>query len=246
MWHHLCARFNSVKLRILHPGIAPHQTVPILRGLPEGSRLSPTLCRIFAADLVNHLKRKFPEATILHNNQHLWVGGYCQQQHVLGDETHIFLRCPATASLLDEITRQITRKLRLFDAPPWTSFTDTQRLGILLGNPPSSLLKKHTQQWTQECVPLLHTYVVKLRALLETLRSPLPPESEDEPPITRERAVGLDEDERRREIRNHSNQRKSPQIRMYTHVNMYEKLRAGVRGNLEGTVAENSVPQMGS
>ena len=39
MWHHLCNRFNSVKLRVLHPGIAPHQTVQILRGLPEGSRL---------------------------------------------------------------------------------------------------------------------------------------------------------------------------------------------------------------
>jgi hypothetical protein len=57
MWHHLCNRFNSVTLRVLHPGISPHQTVPILRGLPEGSRLSPTLFGLFAADLVNHLKR---------------------------------------------------------------------------------------------------------------------------------------------------------------------------------------------
>jgi len=76
MWHHLCNRFQSVKLRVLHPGIAPHQTVQILRGLPEGSRLSPTLFGLFAADLVNHLKRKFPAATILHKGQHLWVGGF--------------------------------------------------------------------------------------------------------------------------------------------------------------------------
>jgi hypothetical protein len=26
--------------------------------------------------LVNHLKRKFPDATILHKGQHLWVGGF--------------------------------------------------------------------------------------------------------------------------------------------------------------------------
>ena len=76
MWHHLCNRFNSVTLRVLHPGISPHQTVPILRGLPEGSRLSPTLFGLFTADLVNHLKRKFPDATILHKGQHLWVGGF--------------------------------------------------------------------------------------------------------------------------------------------------------------------------
>jgi hypothetical protein len=53
-------------VHILHPDIAPHQTVPILRGLPEGSRLSPTLFGLFAADLEIHLKRKFPDATILH------------------------------------------------------------------------------------------------------------------------------------------------------------------------------------
>ena len=76
MWHQLCNRFQRVKLRVLHPDIAPHQTVPILRGLPEGSRLSPTLFGLFAADLVNHLKRKFPDATILHKGQHLWVGGF--------------------------------------------------------------------------------------------------------------------------------------------------------------------------
>ena len=43
---------------------------------------------------------------------------YCQQQGVLGDETHIFLRCPATASLIGETATQINRILRLFDAPP--------------------------------------------------------------------------------------------------------------------------------
>jgi hypothetical protein len=26
--------------------------------------------------LVNHLKRKFPAATILHKGHHLWVGGF--------------------------------------------------------------------------------------------------------------------------------------------------------------------------
>jgi hypothetical protein len=63
-------------MRVLHPGIAPHQTVQILRGLHEGSQLSPTIFGIFAADLVNHLKRKFPDATILHKGQHLWVCGF--------------------------------------------------------------------------------------------------------------------------------------------------------------------------
>jgi hypothetical protein len=107
---------------------------------------------------------------------------YCHQQGVLGDETHIFLRCPATSSLISETAIQINKILRLFDAPPWSSLTDTQRVSILLGNPPPSLLKKHTKGWMQECVPLLHTYATKLRALLVTLLPSPPSESEDDAP----------------------------------------------------------------
>ena len=38
MWHHLRARIDNIRLRVLHPNIQEHQTVDILRGLPEGSR----------------------------------------------------------------------------------------------------------------------------------------------------------------------------------------------------------------
>ena len=61
---------------------------------------------------------------------------YCHQQGVLGDETYIILRCPATASLIGETVVQINKTLRLFDVIPWSSFTDTQRVSILRGNPP--------------------------------------------------------------------------------------------------------------
>ena len=81
-------------------------------------------------------------------------------------------------SLIDETVAQIYKKLRLFDVLPWSSFTDTQRVSILLGNPPPSLLKKYTKGWMQECVPLLHTYTKKLRSLLVTLLPPPPSESE--------------------------------------------------------------------
>ena len=33
MWHHLRARFDNIKLRVLHPGISAYHTVNILRGL---------------------------------------------------------------------------------------------------------------------------------------------------------------------------------------------------------------------
>jgi hypothetical protein len=53
---------------------------------------------------------------------------------------------------------------------------------------------------TQECVPLLHTYVLKLRTLLEPSHPHFPLSLRTNPPMTRDRTVGLDEDERRREI----------------------------------------------
>jgi len=87
MWYHLRARFDKIKLRILHPGISARHTVDILRGLPEGSRLSPTLFGIFVADLVHELRAKFPHAiiylgrhppnpyTLSPSTTHIWIGG---------------------------------------------------------------------------------------------------------------------------------------------------------------------------
>jgi len=66
----------------LHLEIQEHQTVDILRGLPEGSRLSPTLFGIFVADFIHELQTKFPHAVINlapglpHNGTtRTWIGG---------------------------------------------------------------------------------------------------------------------------------------------------------------------------
>jgi len=58
MWKHLRERFQVVKVRVLHPRISKSSSVAILRGVPEGSRLSPTLFGIFVADLIHELIRK--------------------------------------------------------------------------------------------------------------------------------------------------------------------------------------------
>jgi len=87
MWHHLRARFDKIELRVLYPGISAHHTVNILRGLSEGSRLSPTLFGIFVADLVHELRANCPCGYYLGHkppNPHtprprsttlIWIGG---------------------------------------------------------------------------------------------------------------------------------------------------------------------------
>jgi len=77
----------KLSFRVLHPGISARHTVDILRGLPEGSRLSQTLFGIFVADLVHELAVKFPHAVIHLGHQpptphtlrpgsttHIWIG----------------------------------------------------------------------------------------------------------------------------------------------------------------------------
>jgi hypothetical protein len=66
MWHQLRARLSKMLVRVLHPGIKKDEYATILRGLPEGSRLSPTLFGIVAADLIHFLRSEFPDATISH------------------------------------------------------------------------------------------------------------------------------------------------------------------------------------
>jgi len=87
MWHHLRARIDNVRLRVLLPNIQEHQTVDILRGLPEGSRLSPTLFGIFVADLIHasELQTQFPhDVKKLQTSLNLSLA---RAFHVYGDHT---------------------------------------------------------------------------------------------------------------------------------------------------------------
>jgi len=75
MWKHLRERFHIVKVRVLHPRIPTTSSVNILRGVPEGSRLGPTLFGILVADLIHELRAQFPAATITHHGGVRWIGG---------------------------------------------------------------------------------------------------------------------------------------------------------------------------
>ena len=90
MWRHLRERFGKISVRVLHPLIPDTSYVDVKRGLPEGSRLSPILFGIVAADLIRELRTEFPNASIqtpgLTGAQSvrshapsctIWAGGFC-------------------------------------------------------------------------------------------------------------------------------------------------------------------------
>jgi len=68
-----------VRIRVLHALIEEGAEVNILHGLPEGSRLSPTLFGICAAELIHELRTKFPELKfddITSIDDFNWIGAF--------------------------------------------------------------------------------------------------------------------------------------------------------------------------
>jgi hypothetical protein len=74
MWDLLKENSRKMRIRVLHPSITADSEVNVLRGLPEGSRLSPILFAIFAADLIRDLQLQFPEITMPTASTLTWMG----------------------------------------------------------------------------------------------------------------------------------------------------------------------------
>ena len=71
----ISGKASSRQGSILHPRISKNSSVDILRGVPEGSRLSPALFGIFVASCTHELKAQFPNAAILHDEELRWIKG---------------------------------------------------------------------------------------------------------------------------------------------------------------------------
>jgi len=85
MWYHLKARFDKIKLWVLHPGISerPGYTVDILRGLPEGSRLARLYLEYLSLILYTNSRAKFPAV--------IYSGHHPPNPHTLGSTTQIWI-----------------------------------------------------------------------------------------------------------------------------------------------------------
>jgi hypothetical protein len=74
MWDLLKENSRKMRIRVLHPSIMANSEIEVLWGLPEGSRLSPTLFAIFAADLIRDLQLEFREITMPTAPALTWMG----------------------------------------------------------------------------------------------------------------------------------------------------------------------------
>jgi len=120
MWFHLRARFDKIKFQVLYPGIPTYHTVDILRGLPEGSHLSPTPFGIFVADLVHELQAKFAVTYLgrhqLHphphtlgpSSTHIWIGGL-----LYVDDIALMSTCPPKLQAMLHVCQQRSIRNRM-------------------------------------------------------------------------------------------------------------------------------------
>jgi hypothetical protein len=74
MWDLLEENSRKMRIRVLHPSIVADSEVNVLRGLPEGSRLSPIRFDMFAADLIRDLQLQFHEITMPTASALTWMG----------------------------------------------------------------------------------------------------------------------------------------------------------------------------
>ena len=97
-----------MRIRVLHPSITADSEVNVLRGLPEGSRLSPILFAIFAADLIRDLQLQFPEITMPTASALAWMGTIFYV-----DDAVLIARSPEELQLMLNACQQWAEKNRM-------------------------------------------------------------------------------------------------------------------------------------
>ena len=108
MWDLLKENSRKMCIRVLHPSITADSEVNVLRGLPEGSRLSPILFAIFAADLIRDLQLQFPEITMPTATALTWMGTIFYV-----DDAVLIARSPEELQLMLNACQQWAEKNRM-------------------------------------------------------------------------------------------------------------------------------------
>jgi len=67
----------------------------------------------------------------------------CLPLQIHGDETHTLLHCPHFSPLI----HNLMLNLRQFDLWAWATYTDTQKVAMLLGSIPPKLDRQHEKAW---------------------------------------------------------------------------------------------------
>jgi len=105
----------------------------------------------------------------------------CLSLQTPGDETHTLLHCPHSSPLTQTAIHNFILQLRQFDLWIWTTYTDTQKVSILLGDLPLQLARQHEKSWTLLTFPTYTQLIYSLQAHSRLTQPPVPPLSPPSP-----------------------------------------------------------------
>ena len=87
----------------------------------------------------------------------------CLPLQIPGDETHILLHCPYFSPLTQPAIDNLILTLRQFDLWSWATYTDTQKITMLLGAVPPKLHRQHEKAWALLTFPTCTQLIFSLQ-----------------------------------------------------------------------------------
>jgi len=79
---------------------------------------------------------------------------FCLPRQIIANETHVLLHCPHFSPHAQPAIQTLTAQLRRFDLWTWTTYTDIQKVGMLLGSIPPRLDRQHEKAWVLATAPM--------------------------------------------------------------------------------------------
>jgi len=99
----------------------------------------------------------------------------CLPLHIPGDETHTLLYCPHFSSLTQPAIDSLMLNLRQFDLWAWATYTDTQKVAMLLGAIPPKLDRQHEKAWALLTFPTYTRLICSLQSHTRLTQPSVPP-----------------------------------------------------------------------
>ena len=84
----------------------------------------------------------------------------CPRGH-LGNETHYYFSCPTTSALAQPLISILRARL------PWASYSQHQRLAVLLGTLPHTLKVKEHKYWIEHVLPQCHSVAAQISMCID-------------------------------------------------------------------------------
>jgi len=117
----------------------PHNQLPLLRFRTQATSYVSTHLHLDNAHTYTPYAERYSSS--------------CLPLQILGNEAHTLLHCPHSSPLAQPAIHSLMLHLRRFDWWAWATYTDTQKVAMLLGSISPKLDRQHEKAWVRITLP---------------------------------------------------------------------------------------------